>query len=55
MMHLNLIFKLNIKDNDKGDIFVEAKLPKKLFKTMDIDFETFELTHGDVCDSGRTS
>ena len=51
MMHLNLIPKLNIKDNEKCEIYVEAKLSMKLFKTIDRDFETFELVHGDVRDS----
>ena len=39
MMRLNLIPKLNIKDNDKCEIYVEAKLSKKSFKTIDRDSE----------------
>ena len=55
MMHLNLILKLNIKDNDKCEICVEAKLPKKPFKTNDGDSKILELVHSDACDSRRTS
>jgi len=55
MMHLNLILKLNIKDNDKCEICVEAKLPKKPFKTIDGDSKILELVHSDVRDSRRTS
>ena len=54
-MHLNIIPKLNIKDDEKCEICVEAKLPKKPFKTIDRDSEILELIHSDVCDSGRTT
>ena len=50
-MHLNLISKLNIKDDDKCETCIEAKLPKKPFKTIDKDSETSELVYSDVCDS----
>jgi len=48
MMHLNLISKLNIKDNDKCKIYIEAKLPKKPFTTIDRDSKTLKLVHSDV-------
>ena len=52
-MHLNLILKLNIKDNDKCEICVEALLPKKPLKIIDRNSKTLELVHSDVCDSER--
>lgn len=55
LMHLNLIPKFDIKDHDKCQICVEAKQPRRPFKTIDRDSEILELTDSDVCDSGRIS
>ncbi len=55
LMHLNLIPKSEIKNNDKCEICVEAKLPKKPFHSVSRDSDLLELIHSDVCDLGRTS
>ena len=53
-MHLNLIPKYDILDN-KCEICVQAKIPKKSFKSIDRDSNILELIHNDVCDLKRVS
>ena len=50
-MHLDLIPKSHVNVNDRCQVCVEAKQPRKPFKYVEKNIVLLELIHSDMCDS----
>src|SRR5262249_26126395 len=50
MVHLNLIPKFNVKSTDRCQICVQAKQPRKPFKSVERNTSVLELVHSDLCE-----
>ena len=56
MANMGLIPKENIDPKTKCQICVQAKQPRKPFKSIeDFDSDLLQLIHSDVCDSNRVA
>jgi len=51
MMHLDLILKSLINLNDRCQVCLEAKQPRKSFKSVEKNTILLELIHSDLSDS----
>ena len=50
MMNLDLIQKFEINSKTKCEIYVQAKQPRKPFKSVETKTKLLELIHSDMCD-----